>query len=221
MWEIRMLENTATHATDASLEAYDLACVRDDRTLFEKLQFKVNAGESLLLEGRNGSGKTSLLRILCSIRLPDAGRVSWCGQDIQKLGPDYHEHIAYVGHRDGVKVDLTPLENLRMAQALGKPSEGRTCEEVLDLFALYGFEDIPTYNLSAGQQRRLALARLLITQSQLWILDEPFTSLDKQGISQFESMMEAHVCTGGMVVLTTHHKVSLDGHTVHRINLSA
>ena len=205
----------------ACLEARSLTCIRDDRTLFEDLEFRLEAGETLLLEGRNGSGKTSLLRILCSIRLPDAGTVSWCGTDIHKLGADYHEHIAYVGHRDGIKQDLTPLENLHMARALGRASSSRECTEVLERFDLYGFETIPTYNLSAGQQRRLALARLLITESRLWILDEPFTSLDRHGIGLFEATMEEHIASGGMLVLTTHHKVNLNAATIQRINLSA
>ena len=215
-----MLNDSHSQSKNTSLEAKELACIRDDRTLFEDLEFSVRSGEILLLEGRNGSGKTSLLRILCSIRLPDAGVVNWCGEDIQKLGADYHEHIAYVGHRDGVKQDLTPEENLRVARALGKANMNRSSAEVLDRFGLYGFEDIPTYNLSAGQQRRLALARLLATEAQLWILDEPFTSLDKHGIGLFESVMDDHLQTGGMIVLTTHHRVSFKGSSVHRINLS-
>ena len=203
------------------LEAHKLECIRDDRTLFSGLEFSVDGGEMLLLEGRNGSGKTSLLRILCSIRLPDDGRVTWCGEDIQKLGPDYHETLTYVGHRDGVKHDLTPQENLKMAQALGKPNEGLSIDDVLDQFGLYGFEDVPTRNLSAGQQRRLALARLLVTESPLWILDEPFTSLDKQGVHVFEQLMDKHTAQGGMIVLTTHHKVRIEGSHVQTINLSA
>ena len=203
------------------LGAHELECVRDDRILFNGLEFSVGGGEMLLLEGRNGSGKTSLLRILCSIRLPDDGRVTWCGEDIQKLGPDYHEYLTYVGHRDGIKHDLTPQENLKMAQALGKPSELHSIDEVLDQFGLYGFEDVPTRNLSAGQQRRLALARLLVTDSPLWILDEPFTSLDKQGVHVFEELMDKHTAQGGMIVLTTHHKVRIEGTHVQTINLSA
>lgn len=209
-----------THRPGTCLEARHLTCIRDDRTLFEDLEFKLESGETLLLEGRNGSGKTSLLRILCSIRLPDAGTVTWCGTDIQKLGADYHEHVAYVGHRDGIKQDLTPQENLRMAHALGRASASNHCADALERFDLYGFEDIPTYNLSAGQQRRLALARLLITESHLWILDEPFTSLDRHGIHLFEAVMEEHIASGGMLVLTTHHKVNLNAANVHHINLS-
>ena len=203
-----------------ALEAHGLECIRDDRTLFSELAFRIETGQALLLEGRNGSGKTSLLRILCGIRLPDAGAVTWCGEDINRLGPDYHEHTAYVGHRDGIKQDLTPLENLLMARALGVPGPV-TAQEALEQVDLYGFEDIPTRNLSAGQQRRLALARLLVTSARLWILDEPFTSLDVHGIRVIEGLMESHTARGGMLAMTSHHTVNLNDTTVERINLSA
>ncbi len=204
-----------------NLEAHDLMCIRDDRTLFENLSFRVGSGQVLLLERRNGSGKTSLLRTLCGIRLPDAGRITWDGEDIFKLGPDYHAHTAYVGHRDGVKLDLTAIENLTMAKGLGEPNEDLRLEDALEQVDLYGFEDIPARNLSAGQQRRLALARLLVTRAQLWILDEPFTSLDTHGIGVVESLFAKHLANGGMIAVTSHHTVNLDTAAIHRINLSA
>ena len=202
-----------------TLAAADLACIRDDRTLFSGLAFSIGPGEALLLEGRNGSGKTSLLRILCGIRLPDAGRINWCGEDINRLGADYHEHTAYVGHRDGIKLDLTPLENLAMARALGRPNE-TTLEDALEKVDLYGFEDVLTRNLSAGQQRRLALARLLVTDTALWILDEPFTSLDVHGIKVIEELLDNHTSRGGMLAVTSHHAVNLANTRIKRINLS-
>lgn len=202
------------------LKVTELACIRDDRILFSELGFTLNSGEVLLLEGRNGSGKTSLLRILCSIRLPDEGTVWWCNEDIQSLGPDYHAHLNYIGHRDGIKHELTAQENLRMARALGSPDARWTIDQALDRFGLYGFEDVPARNLSAGQQRRVALSRLLITHAPLWILDEPFTSLDRHGIQAFEAIMDQHTRGGGMIVLTTHHKVRLSDVPVHAINLS-
>ena len=202
-----------------TLEASGLACIRDDRTLFSALAFRIGPGEALLLEGRNGSGKTSLLRILCGIRLPDAGCVNWCGEDINRLGADYHEHTAYVAHREGIKLDLTPLENLAMARALGKPN-ATTLEEALERVDLYGFEDVLARNLSAGQQRRLALARLLVTDTVLWILDEPFTSLDVHGIRVIEELLDRHTSRGGMLAVTSHHAVNLASTTIRRINLS-
>ena len=205
---------------NAALEAHALECIRDDRTLFSNLEFRVEPGSALVLEGRNGSGKTSLLRILCGIRLPDGGTVTWGDTDIDKLGPDYHMHMAYVGHRDGVKLDLTPLENLAMARALGMPND-ITLEAALDQVDLRGFEDVLTRNLSAGQQRRLALARLLVTNTTLWILDEPFTSLDVHGIQVIEELLDTHTSAGGMLAVTSHHAVNLKNTTVQRINLSA
>ncbi len=198
-----------------------LECVRDDRVLFSGLDFVLESGQTLLLEGRNGSGKTSLLRILCGIRLPETGAVTWCGEDIFSLGPVYHEHIAYVGHRDGLKLDLTPIENLVMARGLGNPNPDTSPGDALLRVDLLGFEDIPTRNLSAGQQRRLALARLLVTRAQLWILDEPFTSLDVHGIELAEQLFDEHISAGGMLAMTSHHVVNLDSARVHRINLSA
>ena len=212
------MKQADTHT--ASLEIHGLECFRDDRTLFSDLSFRLDAGLALLLEGRNGSGKTSLLRILCGIRLPDAGTITWNGTDIQKLGPDYHQHIAYVGHRDGMKLDLTPRENLAMARALGRPNDLKL-DAALEKVDLFGFEDVPTRNLSAGQQRRLALARLLVTDTTLWILDEPFTSLDVHGIKVIEELLESHTAGGGMLAVTSHHAVNLKNTSVQRINLSA
>jgi len=189
--------------------------------LFEQLDFSVDPGQALVLEGRNGSGKTSLLRILCGIRLPESGEILWGGRDIFKLGPEFREHTAYLGHKDGHKPDLTPRENLRIAQGLGKAREDITIDEALEQVGLYGFEDVPTRNMSAGQQRRLAIARLLVTEARLWILDEPFTSLDRKGIEQMERLFEGHLHRGGMAAMTTHHRIGFrDDIQLVRINLS-
>ena len=211
---------TQARENNLRLEAHALECIRDDRTLFSNLEFRLERGQALILEGRNGSGKTSLLRILCGIRLPDAGTVTWGDTDISKLGPDYHVHTAYVGHRDGIKLDLTPLENLAVARALGRPND-IALESALERVDLYGFEDVLTRNLSAGQQRRLALARLLVTDTTLWILDEPFTSLDVHGIKVIEELLEAHTARDGMLAVTSHHAVNLNNTPVQTINLSA
>jgi heme exporter protein A len=209
------------NASAARFEARHLECIRDDRVLFDDLSFAINPGEALVLEGRNGSGKTSLLRILCGIRLPEAGKLLWNGEDIFRLGPEFREHIAYLGHKDGHKPDLTPTENLRIAQGLGKAKDNIDLQQALDQVGLYGFEDVPTRNMSAGQQRRLAIARLLVTDAKLWILDEPFTSLDRAAIEHMERLFEAHLEHGGMAAMTTHHRVGFrENVQLIRINLS-
>jgi len=215
-----MQKTTTELPAEIGLTAHDLMCIRDDRTLFSGLDFELGRGQMLLIEGANGCGKTSLLNILCGIREQDAGELSWCGKDTRKLGAEYHEHISYVGHRDGIKADLTPRENLKVSQALGKSSNAVSVDEALDQVDLYGFEDVPARNLSAGQQRRVGLARLLITSAQLWILDEPFTSIDRGGIRTIESLLEKHVRAGGMLVLTTHHVLNMKGTEIFRLNLS-
>jgi heme exporter protein A len=207
--------------TEPRFSARRLECIRDDRRLFSDLSFSLESGQALILEGQNGSGKTSLLRIICGIRLPEDGELLWEGESIFKLGPEFHQHIAYLGHKDGNKLDLTPFENLNMARGLGKASEAVDIEAALERVGLYGYEDIPTRNLSAGQQRRLAIARLLVTEANFWILDEPFTSLDRQGIETVEGLFDTHLANGGMAALTTHHRIDLARAQVHRINLSA
>lgn len=204
-----------------SLQANELSCIRDDWTLFENLSFTLCDGQALLLEGRNGSGKTSLLRLLCGIRQPDAGDICWQGEDIFSLGSDYHVHVTYVGHKDGVKRDLTARENLTLARGMGVPNEAIDIDAALDQVELSGLEDTPARNLSAGQQRRLALARLLVTRSALWILDEPFTSLDSHGITLVERLFAEHLAEGGMLAVTSHHPVQLSEAEIVRINLSS
>jgi len=203
------------------LRAQSLQCVRDDRCLFSELSFTVAAGEVASIEGRNGSGKTSLLRILCGIRLPDAGAVYWQNTEIGRLGPGYHVHVGYIGHADGVKLDLTPRENLVFAASLGSWRESAGIEDVLERVGLYALEDVPTRVLSAGQKRRLALARLLATSADLWVLDEPLSSLDRAGIALFETLLHEHLAHGGLAVMTTHHRLPLEDATVQRLDLSA
>lgn len=200
-----------------SLEGTGLSCIRDDRVLFEQLAFELASGQVLLLEGKNGSGKTSLLRILCGFREPDAGEIRWCGDAVKDS--QFYAQMAYVGHLDGIKKELTVLENLRMSLALS--SAGKySIDQALAKVHLTGYDDILVQALSAGQKRRLSLARLLITENVLWILDEPFTSLDKQGIALIETLMTEHCANGGMIVLTSHHDIALHDVDVQRINLS-
>lgn len=199
------------------LSGSDLCCIRDDRVLFEGLGFSVGNGEALLLEGKNGSGKTTLLRIICGFREPDAGQVTWCGTAIND--GDYYADMGYVGHLDGIKKELTVLENLKVSLALAQAG-AYSIAESLARVQLLGYDDALVQTLSAGQKRRLSLARLLISKKLLWILDEPFTSLDKHGIALTEELMSEHCAAGGLLVLTSHHDLNLHNVAVQRIPLS-
>ncbi len=190
-------------------EAVDLHCVRHDRTLFAGLNFALAPGQILQIEGPNGSGKTSLLRMLCGLLLPAQGEVRWRGADIQAQRTEFLAEVAYIGHLPGIKEDLSPRENLRMAQALGRARGDSTLDAALKQVGLYGFEDLPARTLSAGQRRRVALARLLLLDAQVWVLDEPFTALDRSGKALIEAMLEAHSGRGGIAILTTHQPIEL------------
>lgn len=206
------------HLQPAMLEVTDLSCSRDDRLLFSGLSFRLQTGQVLLLEGSNGSGKTTLLRILCGFRAADGGQIAWFGQPLAESS--YFADMAYVGHADGTKKELTVLENLRFALALSQPGH-YSIDQALQKVQLAGYDDNLVQTLSAGQKRRLSLARLLVTRSILWILDEPFTSLDKQGIELIETLMDDHVKHGGMVILTSHHNLNLPHLSLQRIHLDS
>ena len=203
-----------------SLEISNLACIRDDRVLFEHVNLSLEAGQMLLVEGPNGSGKTSLLRIITGLKLADEGEVLWQGKSIQQLTADYYEQVNYVGHHDGVKRELTCLENLRLVQAMGKPS-ALDLDSALERVNLFRYGHTEVRNMSAGQKRRLALARLLVTESPLWILDEPFTSLDKASMGLFKSLFEEHLRDRGLIVMTSHHPIELPEARVQHLALGA
>ncbi len=209
------------NASFQGLEIRNLSCTREDRSLFSGLNFKLAPGQALQIEGPNGSGKTTLLRILCGLRLPDDGAIYWNDTDIQEQRSNYLGNLAYIGHNHGVKGELTPLENLRVARAMSLFSNDITEDEALARVGLFGFEDVPARTLSAGQCRRVALARLLITPAPLWILDEPFTAIDIQGQQQIEEMITHHVLQGGMAILTSHHPLDLSEDHLSSLNLAA
>ncbi|MEM7562092.1 MAG: cytochrome c biogenesis heme-transporting ATPase CcmA [Pseudomonadota bacterium] len=204
----------------ALLATQNLCCTRNDRILFENLMVSLEPGAMLLVEGPNGSGKTSLLRILTGLRLPESGDVLWRGEPISRLSGDYYEQVNYVGHHDGVKNELSCLENLRLARAMGIPSS-LDLEDVLNQVNLYEYADTEVSSLSAGQKRRLALARLLAKQALLWILDEPFTSLDSTSMSLFSRLFEQHLESDGLIVMTSHHEISLPQSKVTRLTLGS
>ncbi|MCK2184627.1 cytochrome c biogenesis heme-transporting ATPase CcmA [Halomonas getboli] len=190
------------------LQARRLACERDDRWLFRDLDLEIRAGEILRVEGPNGSGKTTLLKILSGQLMDHEGEVLWNGAPLRRARRDFLANLLYLGHAPGVKTALTPLENLAWYQALaGERGDEPTRLAALERFGLAGFEDLPAAQLSAGQQRRVALARLELTPRPLWVLDEPFTAIDRDGVIALEARLEAHTERGGGVLVTTHHEL--------------
>ncbi len=201
------------------LKVKNLSCERDERQLFANLSFSVCAGEVLQIEGQNGSGKTSLLRILSGLSAAFDGEIYWQQQPIEQVQEAFFQSLLYIGHTTGVKAALTAEENLAWMMRLAPHLHKLTLHQALKKVGLYGFEDVPCYSLSAGQQRRVSLARLYLSTAPLWILDEPFTALDKQGVAEKEGIIAQHVHQGGIVILTTHHSLRIPGINVRCINL--
>ncbi|MCB1669834.1 MAG: cytochrome c biogenesis heme-transporting ATPase CcmA [Gammaproteobacteria bacterium] len=193
----------------AMLSARQLTCERDDRLLFEDLAFDLEEGQVLQVKGSNGSGKTTLLRILCGLNDSYSGAIDWYGRPIAQQRESYYASLLYLGHRVGVNMVLSPLENLRWACNLQAPTSDEQIYQALEKLSLRGFEQSPCHNLSAGQKQRVSLARLLISPARLWVLDEPFTTLDVYGVAALEDLLADHVLSGGSVVVTTHHALSV------------
>ncbi|WP_421864249.1 cytochrome c biogenesis heme-transporting ATPase CcmA [Marinobacter adhaerens] len=193
------------------LQAVDLQCERDERILFRDLSFSILPGTVTRVEGPNGSGKTTLLRMLAGLNDAWSGNLLWCGKPRSGQREEFLRNTLYLGHRPGIKPLLTPLENLRALTAGRRPLPDPVLREALDGTGLTGFQDVPCRNLSAGQQRRVALARLLIADEPLWLLDEVFTAIDSGGVSAIEELLLQRAREGGAVVVTTHHDLNLTG----------
>ncbi|WP_338480244.1 cytochrome c biogenesis heme-transporting ATPase CcmA [Pseudomonas trivialis] len=194
--------------TSPLLEAIALACERDLRLLFEHLELRIAAGDMVQVSGPNGSGKTSLLRLLAGLMQPTAGEVQLNGKPLNEQRRELARNLIWIGHAAGIKDVLSAEENLGWLCALHRPASRDAIWQALAAVGLKGFEDVPCHTLSAGQQRRVALARLYLPGPPLWILDEPFTALDTQGVAQLEKHLARHCEQGGSVVLTTHHTLA-------------
>ncbi|MBN8766434.1 MAG: cytochrome c biogenesis heme-transporting ATPase CcmA [Thiobacillus sp.] len=200
--------------------ANELVCERGERLLFSNLGFELSGGEALLVGGGNGRGKTSLLRILCGLSAPAAGTVRWRGEAIGRARERYAREMAYLGHANGIKDDLSPMENLRIAAALnGRALDAAAATAALERIGLSRCLDLPARVLSFGQRRRVALAGLMTAGALLWILDEPLTGLDVEGVALVERMIRDHVVAGGLAVMTTHQPMTLDGLTPQTLSV--
>jgi heme exporter protein A len=208
-------------STASLIEVRALSCVRGSARLFSGLDLVLGAGELMHVAGANGSGKTSLLRILCGLSEPASGEVRWRGAPAASVRDDWRSGLLYLGHRNAVKDDFTPLENLRASAAIaGDTTPGDVLLRALVDIGLGARLDVPARSLSQGQRRRVALARLLAdTRSALWILDEPFTALDTGAVAVLSRAMAAHLARGGAIVYTTHQPVDINAARRQTLNL--
>jgi heme exporter protein A len=200
------------------LELRDLAAVRSNTVLFRRLNVLVHAGEALRVAGPNGAGKTTLLRILCGLTEPARGAVCWDGTPIRDLGDDYRARLGFLGHQEGHFGDLTARENLALAGAAVQMDAVST---VLDRVGLAALAGQPARLLSQGQRRRLGLGRLLLRPTMLWVLDEPLTGLDRQGVDLVSHLLAEHLADGGLAVLTTHQDLPGLGGVLRELDLGA
>lgn len=197
------------------LIANNLSCERDDRVLFHSLSFAIDSGEVLHISGANGSGKTSLIRILLGLAEPSQGEVLWQQHSISQHRYQYNNDCCYIGHKAAVKACLTPRESLKQYT-----KSNNNIEQALADAGLAGYEDVTCQQLSAGQQRRVAIARLRLTKQPLWLLDEPFTALDSQGIALLEKLIAEHAQQGGVAVLSSHQPFDIADVIVQRIDVA-
>ncbi len=204
------------------LEAINLGCVRGERRLFSNMSFSLEPGTFLKLTGSNGSGKTSLLRILCGLMPPAEGEVRWRGASIRSLREEYCSLVIYIGHAPGIKNELSAIENLRILAGLsGVELDAEQAANALAQIGLAGNETLPAAVLSQGQRRRLALARLIVCKTALWVLDEVLTSLDAAAATLVTSMIGDHLGRGGIAIVATHQDFSVSAGSFQRIELAS
>lgn len=198
-------------ASVLSLEFRHFTCERDGYPLFEPLSFVLSAGEVVQISGANGAGKTTFLRSISGLFSDWQGEMLWCGQAMRRPSYEMLCNLLYLGHQPGVKKSLTAGENLEWAFGVQGQSFPGDIDSALTEVGLAGYRHVPCFQMSAGQNRRVALARLYVTEASIWILDEPFTAIDKLGVENLETLIKKHVSNGGLVILTTHQPLALSG----------
>lgn len=201
------MTDSVTEVVIPLLELKDLGCERDERLLFSGLHVQLFPGDVVQIGGPNGAGKTTLLRALAGISTDYHGRILYAGQALPEAAWEFAGDSLYLGHLPGIKKALTPAENLEWYKA--QSGAVVAINDALAAVSLYGYEDTPCYQLSAGQLRRVALARLHLSRARIWILDEPFTAIDKLGVSQLEALIARQCAKGGVVILTSHQDLTL------------
>jgi heme exporter protein A len=204
------------------LTAQGLACLRGDRLLFKNVGFELSAGGLMYVLGENGSGKSSLLRLLCGLLTPEDGEVFWNGKSIKHDAESYQADLIYVGHLNGLKDDLTVLENLEFSARLAANAvDNAVVLNALTAIGVARCANLPVGVLSQGQKRRVALARLWLSTSQLWILDEPFAALDTASVVVLTTQLNQHMAKGGMAIITTHQDVDIQAQSTQTLRLIA
>lgn len=203
------------------LEVSNLACSRGDHRLFSGLQFSLHPGQIMQVQGENGSGKTSLLRTLCGFMMPDEGDIVWNGVSIRELAEEYFAEMLYLGHHNAIKDELSALENMQISSGLsGVQLSDKEVVAALRRLGLKGRELLPAKVLSQGQRRRVALARLMVSDAKLWVLDEPLAALDVAAVSLIQDVIAEHLAQSGMVIFTTHQPLLVEGMDVLPLKLS-
>jgi len=217
---MRPLLDTALKSN--KLAAHGLACIRGDRVLFRNISFELDTGGLLYVLGENGSGKSSLLRLLCGLMTPEAGHVFWSGEQVTPGAESYLSNLLYVGHLNGLKDDLTAAENLQTAaQLAGYKADASSVVQALRATGIERCAHLPVRVLSQGQKRRVALAKLWLTDCPLWILDEPFAALDAISVDVLAAHLSQHMSKGGMAIITTHQDVMISAQSTQTLRLNS